>query len=906
MVGKLGLASVSVVAALFLPVFGASAQVDGTSRMAVAGNVRPEVKPQNDRGRVPDAFPMPHLLLQLKRSAEQELSLEQYLAELQTKDSPNFHHWLSAEEFGTRFGLDQPSLQAVTAWLRSEGFQINVVYPSGMVIDFSGTAGQVRRAFQTEIHHLAVNGRLHVANISEPRIPAALAASVSGVVSLHDFRPHPMNRLRKPHPEFTFTDIYGNLNYALVPADLATIYNFHPLFDSGLSGQGQSITLIEDTDVFSAADWSTFRNVLGLSGYSGGSFSSVHPAPSTGTNNCSAPGVVAPNDAEAILDAEWASAAAPSAAIQMAACADTSTTFGGLIALQNLINGSAPPSIVSISYGECEAQNGAAANAAYFSVYQQAVAEGSSVFVAAGDSGAAGCDNSVAEATHGIAVNAFASTPYNVAVGGTDFGDTVEGTNATYWSSTNTPTFGSALSYIPEIPWNDSCASQFVSAYFGYSPTYGPTSLCNDPIIGSLLMTTVAGGGGPSACATGSPSTAGVVSGSCAGWPKPAWQSVVGNPGDGVRDTPDLSLFAADGLWSHFYIFCWSDTANGGAACGSDPSAWSGAGGTSFASPIMAGIQALINQKAGGPQGNPAPVYYQLAAAEYGAVGSSSCNSSNGANVNATCVFYDVTQGDMDVDCAGPGCYLDGASVGVLSTNDNTFAPAYAASTGWDFATGIGTVNAANLVNNWPATAPPQGSFTLSVSASTLSVTQGTTGGTTTITIEPQNGFTGSVGLSASGLPSGVSANFNPASTTSSSSLTFTAAQGSTVGTFTVTIKGVSGSLNSSTTVTLTVVGAPNFKLSASPTALSIGRGAKGTTTITIAPLNGFAQSVTLSAANLRSGTSAAFSPSPATKTSTLTLSAGSRASVGTFTVTITGKSGSLTHNTTISVTVHR
>src|SRR5216684_2741173 len=135
-------------------------------------------------------------------------------------------------------------------------------------------------------------------------------------------------------------------------------------------------------------------------------------------------------------------------------------------------------------------------------------------------------------------------------------------------------------------------------------------------------MTTVAGGGGPSQCASGTPSTASVVSGSCQGWPKPSWQNVLGNPNDGVRDTPDISLFAADGLWSHFYVFCWSDAANGGAACGSDPSAWSGAGGTSFASPIMAGIQALINQKAGGPQGNPAPIYYQLASAEYGSSGS--------------------------------------------------------------------------------------------------------------------------------------------------------------------------------------------------------------------------------------------------------------------------------------------
>src|SRR5262249_14704325 len=159
------------------------------------------------------------------------------------------------------------------------------------------------------------------------------------------------------------------------------------------------------------------------------------------------PGVVASSDAEAILDAEYASAAAPSATIELAACADTSTTFGGLIAVQNIVNSSTPPPIMSISYGECEAANGSAANAAYSAAYQQAVAEGVSVFVAAGDSGAAGCDNGATQATHGIGVNAFASTQYNVAVGGTDFSDTYSNANSTYWNSADTATFASAISY---------------------------------------------------------------------------------------------------------------------------------------------------------------------------------------------------------------------------------------------------------------------------------------------------------------------------------------------------------------------------------------------------------------------------------------------------------------------------
>src|SRR5690349_13531745 len=606
--------------------------IDEINRVALRGNTRPEAVLANDHGSVANNFAVEHMLLQLKRSPEQEKALQQFLDELHTASSPNFHHWLTAPEFGERFGVAKSDLDAVTSWLASHGFRVNVVYPSGMLIDFSGTAAQVRQAFQTEIHHLVVRGEPHVANVSDPQIPAALAPVVAGIVSLHDFRPNAMHKMHQPRPQFTFQDQFGFDTYAVVPADLATIYNLNPLFNAGISGQGQTIVLIEDTDVFTPADWSTFRSTFGLSAYPSASFTQVHPPapPSQPDNNCGAPGVISPNDAEAILDAEWASASAPSAALEMTACADSSTTLGGLIAVQNLINAATPPSIMSISYGQCETVNGAAANASYNSAYQQAVAEGVSVFVAAGDSGAAGCDNSVAEATHGIAVNAFASTPYNVAVGGTDFSDTYSGTNPTYWNSSNTSAFGSVLSYVPEIPWNDSCAGQLVSAYEGYSLTYGSSSFCNDPTIGSLLQTTVAGGGGPSQCATGSPTINSVVSGTCAGWPKPSWQSVLGNPNDGVRDTPDVSLFAADGLWSHYYSFCWSDTANGGAACSGDPSAWSGAGGTSFSAPIMAGIQALVNQKTGARQGNPNPAYYQLAAAEYGASGNAACNSSNG------------------------------------------------------------------------------------------------------------------------------------------------------------------------------------------------------------------------------------------------------------------------------------
>ena len=349
-------------------------------------------------------------------------------------------------------------------------------------------------------------------------------------------------------------------------------------------------------------------------------------------------------------------------------------------------------------------------------------------FVSAGDQGAAGCDPDASNATHGIGVNGFASTPYNVAVGGTDFADSYAGTNSSYWNTANASTFGSAQSYIPEIPWNDSCANDLMATYFGFNSGYSMAGygmagyendgFCNTATGRAYYLTTSATSGGPSGCATGFPLKAGEVSGTCAGYAKPSWQAgVLGLPNDQVRDLPDVSLFAANGIWGHYYVYCWSDTDNGGAACTGAPSNWSGGGGTSFSSPIMAGIQALVNQNAGSAQGNPNYIYYQLAATEYGLSGIASCNSTNGSS--AACTFNDVTLGDIVVNCTGTAnCYggTTASSVPIFGERVSRVAPvygglsnatapnhgAYEAGAGWDFATGIGTINAYNLVMNWP------------------------------------------------------------------------------------------------------------------------------------------------------------------------------------------------------------
>jgi len=669
--------------------------VDERVTVELTGNTRPEATPENDRGRVDATMRLEHMLLLLRRPASKEADLVSRIDELHDPKSPRFHQWLTAESFGSEFGPAADDVAAVTGWLENHGLTVNGAQKNGMMIDFSGTADEVDAAFHTEIHQLLADGVAHIANMSNPRVPAALAGVVAGVVSLHDFRPHTNF---KPRSAYTFS-LDGSTYYAVVPADLATIYNLNPLFTAGISGQGQTIVVIEDTDVAHAQDWTTFRSKFGLESYASGSFTQEHPG---GSSACADPGVVSGDEAEAELDAEWASAAAPSAAIVLASCADTSTTFGGLIALQNLLNDSGPPAIVSISYGECEAENGATANAAYNTTYQQAVAEGTSVYVSAGDEGAASCDAEQSMATHGIGVSGFASTPYNVAVGGTDFGDTYAGKNKTYWKAKNSSTLGSARSYINEIPWNDSCASLLVAESQGYTTTYGSSGFCNSAAGEDNYLSTASGSGGPSRCATGAPATGGVVGGTCKGYAKPSWQSVFGNHSDKVRDLPDVSLFAANGVWNHFYVYCDSDVSDGGADCKGAPDNWSGAGGTSFAAPIWAGFQALVNQHEGAAQGNPNPVLYALAATEYGESGNATCDSTRGKNVASSCVFYDVTQGDMDVNCAGIfDCYQPSGANGVLSTSSSSDKPAYGAHSGWDFATGIGTVNVENLVNNW-------------------------------------------------------------------------------------------------------------------------------------------------------------------------------------------------------------
>jgi len=558
--------------------------------------------------------------------------------------------------------------------------------------------------------------------MSDPQIPAALAGAVHGV-SLHNFfgRPHltqqrPVSYNRTTsswQPHFTLP-FQGSVFNVVAPFDFATIYNLLPLWNQGITGKGVTIATVEDTNLAHPSDWSTFRKTFGLTGFKDATFKQVYPGcPNPGQNG---------DEIEAALDVEWASAAAPDANIVLFACGDTKTTSGLDLALLGLLETN-PPDIISDSYGLCETVTGQAEVALENFEAELATLEGVTFFIAQGDTGADECApvETTNYSTQGINSGDNTASAFAVDVGGTDFMaqynfDTRGVPLSKYWSAKNNPTtLASALSYVPEIPWNDGCTSKLIytdPVIAGFNLSFGPNGFCNSAAGQQNFLIDVGGSGGPSTCFTGTPSIPGVVSGTCKGNPKPLYQyGVPGVPADGLRDQPDLSLFAGNGVWGSFYVECLSDTAQGGTACTPQNDAiLLGGGGTSFASPAMAGILALIEQRFG-KQGDANFVFYSLAARQFRQPGASKCNASqtSGALPAESCIFNDITLGDMDIPCGqnSDGHFYDchGASsllIGELSTANSENAPAYPATVGYDLATGLGSVNATNLFNAWP------------------------------------------------------------------------------------------------------------------------------------------------------------------------------------------------------------
>jgi len=726
-----------------------NSQIDDRVLVTLVGNTHRAARDAaNDRGAVEANFAMPHMLLQLKRSPEQEAALQKVMEQIQTPGSASYHSWMSEQEFDEQYGVNRDDLAKVTTWLQGHGFTIGGITPDGMVVDFSGTASMVREAFHTDIHRLQLpNGEKHVANMSDPQIPVSLASVIVGPTSLSNFMPHADHVARSKaavvesrkaasvegfRPDYTAPE--GDSTYYLfTPGDGQTIYNTTPLLAAGHTGKGQTIGLIEDETAYDpdgtgvSPDWKTFVNTFGLAKYGGKQTTSFPKGPIF----CGQPGDYSDGtDIEVALDIEYATAMAPGANVVVEACQDGYSTFGGLVALENLVSAdqiTAP--VLSMSYGFCEAGNGAANNAAFSYAYQHGAARGVSIFVSSGDDGARSCDDGNTVSYYGAGTSGFATTPYNVAVGGTDFGDTYDHSRASYWNTTNNADYSSAKSYIPEIPWNDTCASQLISSYLGFGTTYGPSGFCASPLAATLspqntleYIDVVAGSGGPSSCFSGTPDIGGVADGSCKGQPKPSWQKVFGNPNDNVRDIPDVSLFASNGIWGHYIVICASNPgeANDGTApCTGTPDTWTGEGGTSASAPMMAGIQTLINDYTKELAGNPNYLYYSLANTEYGPGGSAACNSTKGTSGTSACIFHDITRGDIDTPCSyfyaitdlGFNCFdiandaninaPQGYPIGVGSVSNTSFKPTYGTNVGWDFSTGIGSVNAWNLAQGF-------------------------------------------------------------------------------------------------------------------------------------------------------------------------------------------------------------
>jgi subtilase family serine protease len=698
-------------------------KIDESKLATLGGNTTPAAaRADFDRGAVPDDTRFEHLLLLLKRDPDTEARVKQQIDAMHDPASPQFHRWLTAEQFGARFGVHPQDSEAIQEWLKSHGFTVNQAYKNGLLLDIAGSAKQIRDTFHTEMHNLVLpNGDKHIANIRDPQVPAALAPAIEGM-PLHDFFRRPRVTKMKPvsfnhdsgkwQPHFTLPFDGVDL-FVVAPFDFATIYNLTPLWNQGFTGKGVTIATVEDTNLAHPSDWSTFRKTFGLDAFKQGNFRQIYPG-------CKNPGQNG-DEIEAALDVEWASAAAPDANVELFACPDTQTTSGLDTAIVNLLE-TDPPDIISDSYGLCETVSGQAEVALENFEAELATIEGVTFFIAQGDTGADECApvESTNYSTLGINSGDNTATAFAVDVGGTDFmaqyNQDANGVPiSNYWNAKNNPTtLASARSYIPEIPWNDGCTSQLIYSdplIGGFTQSFGPTGFCNSSVGQQFFLEDVAGSGGPSTCFTGTPAIPGVVGGTCRGNPKPSFQfGVPGMPNDGLRDQPDLSLFAGDGVWDSFYVECLSDTNQGGTACtASNDAVFLGGGGTSFASPSMAGIQALINQQFG-RQGDANYVYYFLATQQFREQGASRCDASQttGKLPSASCVFHDVTAGDMDIPCGQNAdghfydCHgADSTNIGELSTSNKKNGPAYPATAGYDLATGLGSVNATNLFYAW-------------------------------------------------------------------------------------------------------------------------------------------------------------------------------------------------------------
>jgi len=674
-----------------------------SSLVPLRGNTPPMAQAQFDAGAAPEAKAANRLILVLTRSAAQEASLQTWLDSVQDANSPNYQHWLSPEEFGKRFGVSDSDLATIEAWLQTHGLTVNKVSPGRMSIEFSGTTAQLEAAFHTSIHAFVIDGVQHWSNVSDPQIPAALAPVVAGVARLNDFNPrshavrvpggayNPASSLR---PAYTVGNTTSGYTIFLGPADAATIYDTPTTLNANHSGTlydgtGATIGIAGDSNIDITQN-ANYRATFGL------------PAKATTVVVDGADPGENGDAIEAYLDTQVAGGIAPNAHVILYTAANTYLSSGLFLAIARAIDDN-QVDILNISFGGCEAEQGTSGNQYITNLWQQAAAQGISLTVSSGDSGSAGCDNPNTEnqASLGLAVNALASTPYNIAVGGTDFDDLFANfplSFTQYVDITNTlANHRSALKYIPERPWNDSTFqgdNGLLSANVPWTAT---------PY--SYNANIVAAGGGFSGCVQQS-------AGACsAGYPVPTWQSTFATTNSG-RNLPDVSLLAGNGLYGAAWGLCTDLDANSSgnpvADCAGNPTTGNnfyltGVGGTSAAAPAFAGMLALLKQKTGRRLGQADYVLYNLAKSHYGTV------------------FHDIQKGNNSVACAAgfPDCGAPNSSY--------NFMTGYNTAVGFDEASGLGSVDATQMLSNWAGASltSTTSSLTLNGSAAPLSITHG-------------------------------------------------------------------------------------------------------------------------------------------------------------------------------------
>jgi Pro-kumamolisin, activation domain len=808
--------------------------INDSSGVRLQGTLPPRARAELDRGPVAAAMPLDRMAVVFSRTAAQQTALDQLLAEQQDPVSPNYHKWLTPEEFGDRFGLAQADVDLVSAWLAAHGFTVQEVARSRTWIAFSGIAAQVEAAFHAPLHNYLVNGALHYAPIADIGIPDALSGVVAAVTGLHDFRPHVYSRARRASPRLT-SSLSGN--HYLAPGDFGTIYNLpdyvNGSFQAGIDGTGQTIGIVgqasnSGTNGISVitinTDATTFRSVSGLPS-----------ANLTTTPVGSPPNFLSDEAQEADLDIQWAGAVAPNAAIVFAYSGNALTASLPYLVNQN------QASVISISYGDCEANIPSGELSTIESYLSQANAQGQTVTAAAGDTGAAGCDgtpqNPVALATHGLAVDYPGSSVYVTAMGGTEFnGDnpaSVNGSTAQatqYWDASSDPNnMGpSAFSYIPEKAWNDT----------------------------SMLGTNLATGGGVSNL-----------------FSKPSWQTGAGVPQDGQRDVPDLALTASP--INDPYIICSQASCQTGYRSNSDQT-FTVVGGTSAASPTFAGIASLINQKLGSRQGNVNPQIYSLVA-------------------SSPWAFNDVTGGDNNVPCQ------------VNTTNCLYGLIGYPAGTGYDLATGWGSVDVTALLNALAGTPNPY--FVLLPRYGYDVAQSGIGNAIFPVNVVPKQGFSGPVALSCSPSSSlvattcsfdfGINSVLPPAST---HLIVFTSStQSSQTGT--VTVQGTSGTETESMVVNVNFQ-IPDFQLGTGNPAESVFGGGSSSDVLTVSLLQGYTGAVDFTCTGT-AGLSCSLNPVTVALPGMMTaLTVSASASANSGSISITGTSGTLTHTLQVPVTV--